>query len=242
VFVSYETLQTGARGAGEKGTQMNKKMLTLLAAALMGFGLVGPPSAAASPDIDFSKANPHFVSSGGTSLLTIGFTLSCTSISSQGQWTTEGALNTGSTGTVQITFKGCRVPNGVACSSPGAASGEIKSEELVFHLVYIKGFLSSHTVGMLFTNNATTGRFAVTSCGNITGNGIIAHLGSPECGKTSKTLSTTFESTSFGVSRYQEIEGSSTKYHWLAGTNEASADSMATITLEPEVTATLTCP
>jgi hypothetical protein len=220
---------------------MSKKMLTLLVAALMGFGLVGPPSVAASPDIDFSKANPHFVSSGGTSLLTMGFAVSCTSISSQGQWTTEGLLNTGSTGSALVTFKGCRVPGGVACSTSGAASGEIKSEELIFHLVYIKGFVG-HTVGMLFTNNATTGRFAATSCGNITGNGLIADLSSPACGKTSKTLSTAFQSGSFGVSSYQEIEGSSTKYHWLAGTNEASADSTATMTLEPEVTATLTCP
>jgi hypothetical protein len=221
---------------------MNKKMLTLLAAIWVGFALVGPPSAAASPDVEFSKANPHFVSSGGTSLLTMGFSVSCTSISSQGQWTTEGTLNTGSTGSAQITFKGCRVPGGVSCTTPGFNAGEIKSEELVFHLVYIKGFLSPYTVGMLFTNNATTGRFAVTSCGNLTGNGIIAHVGSPKCGETAKTMSTTFESTSFGVSRYQEIEGSSTKYHWLYGTSEASADSMATITFEPEVTATLRCP
>jgi hypothetical protein len=221
---------------------MNKKMLTLLAAAWVGFVLIGPTSAAAaSPDIDFSKANPHFVSAGGTSLLTFGFGVNCTSISSQGQWTTEGAQNTGSTGTAKITFKGCLVLGSVACTSPGAAAGEIRSEELVFHLVYIKGSLG-HTVGMLFTNNATTGRFAETSCGNVTGNGLIAHLGSPACWKTSKTLTTTFESSSSGVSRYQEIEGSSTKYHWLSGTNEASADSQATITLEPEVTATLTCP
>jgi hypothetical protein len=220
---------------------MSKKMLTLLAAAWVGFGLIGPHSAAASPDVDFSKANPHFVSAGGTSLLTAGFIISCTSVSSQGQWTTEGAQNTATTGSVRVQFKGCQGPGGIACSSPVSAAGEIRTEDLIFHLVYIKG-LFSHTVGMLFTNNATTGRFAESSCGNITGNGLIAHLGSPACGKTSKTMTTAFESSSFGVSRYQEIEGSSTKYHWLSGTNEASADSIATITLEPEVTATLTCP
>jgi hypothetical protein len=222
---------------------MSKKMLTLLAAAWMGLALVGPPSAAASPDIDFSKANPQFVSTAtaGPSLLTLGgLTVSCTSASSQGKWTTEGAQNTGSTGTVLMTFKGCLAPGGIACTSPGSAKGEIRSEELVFHLVYIKGPFT-HTVGILFTNNATTGNFSVTSCGNITGNGLIAHLESPKCGDTVKTMTTAFESTSAGVPRYQEVEGSSTKYHWLYGTSEASADSTSTVTFEPEVTATLTC-
>lgn len=221
---------------------MNNRMLVTSAAVWMSLALAGPSAAAASPHMDFSKASPHFVSAAGASLLTMGLPVSCTSASSQGQWTTEvvSGQNTGTTGTTQITFKGCKVPGGIACSSPGSASGEIRSEELVFHLVYIKGSFT-HTVGILFTNNATTGRFAVTSCGNLTGNGLIAHLESPKCGETRKTMAYTFESTSFGVPRYQEVEESMTKYHWLAGSNEASADSTATVTLEPEVTATLTC-
>jgi hypothetical protein len=219
---------------------MSRKMMTLVVTAWVGFALTGPPPAlAAGPEMSFSKANPTFVSTGGTSLLTLGaLSVDCTSVISSGRWTT-GEANIGSTGTVQIVFKGCLLSNGFPCTSPGAANGEIRSEELVFHLVYIKGF--SKTVGVLFTNNATTGRFATTTCGNITGNGLIAHLGSPKCGETKKTMSLTFESIAPGVPRYQEIEGSATKYHWLYGTNEASADTMTTTTLETEVTAQLIC-
>lgn len=139
-----------------------------------------------------------------------------------------------------MVLKGCTAFSGLTiCTTPGAAAGEIKSEELVFHLVYIKGF--SKTVGMLFTNNATTGRFAVTSCGNITGNGLIAHLGSPKCGEKKESMTLMFESVGFGVPRYQEIEGSATKYSWLYGEKQASADAESTITLEPGAGATLTC-
>jgi hypothetical protein len=220
---------------------MNTKILTLLTMLGVGIALAFPVSAVASPDMDFSKANPQFVmASTSVSKLTLGsLNIECMSMSDQGQWTTSGLMNTGSTGKVFFVFKGCVGPSGFSCTSTGAAAGEIKSEELEFHLVYIKGF--THTVGMLFTNNATSGKFASTSCGNLTGNGLIAHLGTPACGSTSHTMSAAFESVASGVSRYQEIEGSETKWHWLAGTSEASADITMSVTLEGEVTGKLTC-
>lgn len=221
---------------------MGKKMLTLMAAAWLGFAFAGPPSATASPDMDFSKANPQFVmtSPSGPPTLTLGgVTITCMSMSAQGQWTTSGGVNTGSTGKAFFVFKTCVGPGGFPCTSTGAASGEIKSEEIEFHLVYIKGF--THTVGLLFTNNAGTGKFATTSCGTLAGNGLIAHLGSPGCDSTTHTMSAAFESVGSGVSRYQEIEGSETKWHWMTGTFEASADVAMSVTLEGEVTGKLTC-
>lgn len=217
-----------------------KKMATLLIASCLGCVIAGPSPAAAAPVMDFSKANPKMSLTGGSSLLTLGsLSVNCTSTSSLGQWNTElVGQNTGSTGTVQLVFKGC-LAFGIACTSPGAAAGEIRSETLVFHLVYIKGF--SNTLGILFTNNATTGRFAETSCGNITGNGLIAHLSKPKCGETLKTMSLSFESISSGVPRYQQVEGSAVEYHWLYGEKLASADSLLTIAFESEVTATPTC-
>lgn len=222
---------------------MGKKMLTLLAAAWLGFAIAGPPSAAASPDMDFSKANPQFVmTTANESRLTLGsVTIACMSMSGSGQWTTSGLMNTGSTGKAIFVFKGCVGPGGFPCTSTGAASGEIKSEELEFHLVYIKGF--THTMGLLFTNNATSGKFASTSCGNLTGNGLIAHLPTLECGGARNTMTAAFESTEPGVSRYQQIEGSETKWHWNTGTGttEASADVTMSVTLEGAVTGLLTC-
>lgn len=220
---------------------MRTKMLTLLATALVGLALTAPAPAAASPDMDFSKANPQFViTTANESRLTLGsLTIACMSMSGSGQWTTSGLMNTGSTGKASFVFKGCVGPGGFPCTSTGAASGEIKSEELEFHLVYIKGF--THTMGLLFTNNATSGKFASTSCGNLTGNGLIAHLPGLECGSTRHTMTAAFESIGSGVSRYQQIEGSETKWHWSAGASEASADVTMSVTLEGEVTGKLTC-
>jgi hypothetical protein len=114
--------------------------------------------------------------------------------------------------------------------------------------VYIKGF--THTVGILVTPPAG-GAFAEYECTalvhvKVTGNGIIGHVDSPACGATSASSTISFEQSSAGVQKYQEIEGSTAKFHLQSSFNGGTAEESSLVTsgsttLPEKETAQFTC-
>ncbi|MGN6258083.1 MAG: hypothetical protein ACTHN3_10095 [Solirubrobacterales bacterium] len=220
-------------------------LLAVTAVAVLAFAAM-PAIASAAPTIDFSKATPiPFTGTSGISIpRNSGFAqeIECTSDTSKGEWTSSA------TGTLEITFKGCKnVATGLVCTSAGKASGEITAETLAFHLAYIKGF--TKTVGILLTI-PVSGKFTEYSCGSLfkvafAGNGLIMHLTNPHCGETSGKA--TFSATATGaVQTYQEVEGNTTKYHLTSSLNggtysEASWETTEETELSGGVTETLTC-
>ncbi|MGN6258081.1 MAG: hypothetical protein ACTHN3_10085 [Solirubrobacterales bacterium] len=227
---------------------MTKKMMLLAVTAVAALAFAAMPAiASAAPTVDFSKATPiPFTGTSGISILrSSGFSaqLECTGGTGSGEWTSV------TTGVGVSTLTGCKNrATGIACNSAGQASGAVKTETLVSHLVYIKGF--TKTVGSLATPNATTGKFAEFTCGSlfkvvVAGNGIIGHVTKPACGETSNH-STTVGTASGAVQTYQEIEGSTVKYHITTSLNggtasEASLEATGEGELGEGATATLTC-
>ncbi|MGN6258082.1 MAG: hypothetical protein ACTHN3_10090 [Solirubrobacterales bacterium] len=232
---------------------MTKKMMLLAVTAVAALAFAAMPAiASAAPTVDFSKPTPlPFTGKSTVSFLrSSGFaqTVECTSDHVKGEWTT------GTTGHIHLLFTGCKnTSTGIACNTTGLASGEITVRSSLFHLVYIKGF--TKTVGALVTppvEGEKTLPFAEFSCGSlfkvvVTGNGIIGHVTKPACGETSTGSTIVAQSASLNsVQKYQEIEGSTTKYHLLSSLNggtagEASEETTEETTLEGEATGTLTC-
>jgi hypothetical protein len=233
---------------------MTKKTMLLAASALAALAFAALPAmASAAPTIHFSTANPTFSGTFGKATLTaVGQEeIVCDGENHvNGQWTTkvEGGKNTGTTGTIEITFTNCHV-GPLPCTTSGQASGTITTGTSEFHLVYIKGF--SKTVGTLVTP-PTGGTFAAFACTvfasvKVTGNGIIGHVSTPKCGEKSASSTTSFTSSAKGVQTYKEVEGSAVVYSLKSSLNgggavEASEDiPTATTTLGGGATGELTC-
>jgi hypothetical protein len=222
---------------------MSKKIMLLAVSAFAALALAALPAlaAAAEPTMDTSTGKTvNFTGTSGTTVLRSSFgNVTCTSD------TNSGTLQNGSTGTVEITFAGCKGPFNEECENQGVGTGKITTGESVTHLVYIKGFVK--TVGVLVTP-PTGGSFAHFTCHSaipltitVTGNGIIGHLDSPACGATSGTFKISF-SASGTTQTYREIEGSTTVYSLISNEKAASEEGTENGTISGGATSTLTCP
>jgi hypothetical protein len=109
-----------------------------------------------------------------------------------------------------------------------------------FHNVFLEP--EKGKPGFLIT--AKEGLFAAFACNGfateLSGNGLIAEMTAPECGKASKTLTQLYQASAPGIQRWMQVETAGTKYDlaWTLG-GTAAFQSAPTLTLAEQ--ATVTC-
>jgi hypothetical protein len=210
---------------------MSKKLL-MLALAASATALVLPSTAAAITPLHSVGSIPATGSiTGGTIRVssTAGITVTC------GNVTGTMTLTTSTAGTLRLTFSQECKENvfGSKCTSTGEPTGSITTEPLTFDLATVQRASAGETKipGVLLTTSAFEGgTFFKATCGgglvsvSITGNGVLGRVEFPSCGSTAPTLSFTFESLAHGVQKYTTLEGTTTEYTPLSGSDMAALE------------------
>ena len=230
---------------------MTKKLMPLALAALSAV-MFALPAVASANSWHITTAE-KFTATGGAATLTVdpleaGESVNhveCASNEATGEYE-----NTTTGKNLTITFKGCHLAGtpSAPCTTPGQASGVIKTTDLTFHNIMLDQ--NPRIPGILITLNA--GHFATLECLiffikvhiDVNGNGIVGQV-ERECGTTSKEAGLLFESPTTGTQRWTQTETEGTKYDltWTETTNNktrtASLD--ATLTLRFGSSQTINC-
>lgn len=212
--------------------EMNKKMM-LLALSVVSAALFALPAVASATPAHINAPEAFTIS--GTETVTLeqddGLKVECHASTSV---TGSGNFENTTTGTIQLLFHGC-TSSGINCNSEGQPSGTITTTVLPFHLVTLSG-----KGGVLITSN--NGHFATFNCTifvkkEVTGNGVLGTITSPECGKASKTAAISFAQGATGSQLHPTYTG--TTYQLKSnGTNSAQ---IASGQIHFPVEKTLTC-
>jgi hypothetical protein len=225
---------------------MSKKIMLLALAAVTAAMFAVPATASATfVPLHLEPTPASFSINGGAATLRgpIG-TIKCEKVA--GTATPEAG---GTTGKVTLTFGGGCNLGGVVCTSTGEAAGNIKTEELTYHLLTLDahgtGVTGSHAqAGILMTPNANT-LFAKFVCQTpffpttveVKGNGVLGTITSPTCGTSSTTSTMAFQPAAAGSStqthRYTHGATAATTtgpFNLTASGGEASQEATATLT------------
>jgi len=129
-----------------------------------------------------------------------------------------------STGTVELTFTGCKEKVSgfnFSCNSAGAASGVITTNTMVSHLVYIDP--NASTPGVLLTNSNVTFSCAAFFKKQVTGN-IIGHWSNPQCGTFAAERTVTFEAgATTGSQKYTQVTTTGTVFDLISNNDNGGA-------------------
>jgi len=198
---------------------MSKKLMVLAAGALAALAFTALPSIASAGEFEHHCTTTGGVAQpctltieGGAAELvnTAGEGISCTSVTGTGS-----ASTTGTTGAALLTFKGCRENITIfkfTCTSTGTA-GEIKTNELVSHNIYIDP--SKTTPGLLLTGVNVTFNCAGFAKKTVTGN-VIGHLTSPNCSSAVTSMGISFEKSSNGNQKYKQVTTTGTIFDLIS--------------------------
>jgi hypothetical protein len=164
---------------------MKKKLILLAIGALTALAFTALPSVASAKEtqikcLDATKERCTYTVAGGEVRFsaTSGDTLTCTSVTGNGELPNLDANREATTGNVQLLFHGCRETNTIFkfnCTSPGQPTGTLKPEAMVTHNITDEAtFGANAKVGVLLTNLKWTftcaGGFAATTMtGNLIG-------------------------------------------------------------------------
>ena len=150
-------------------------------------------------------------------------TVNCTQV------TGTGAFENSRTGSIELTFHGCTENIfGTSCTPPGQSSGTITTATLPFHLVTI----TNGEPAALITPPASGG-YATYSCAGglihtqLSGNGVIGELTTPEFNEASNTFTVKFSGTGT-TQNHKTIDGSSTEYNLQSSVNGGAVAPFAT--------------
>jgi hypothetical protein len=184
---------------------MNKKIM-LLALAAVSAAMFALPAAASATHAHIQTAGETFTVTvaPGTLTRTDGLHLTCTGGTGNGSFD----LGSTTTGTVSLTFTGCKSAFG-HCQTKGTPTGVIHTGTYVFHLITlpVDGAMAK-APGLLITPSGaaiTPGQLlfsdfeCVGSTVTVFGNGIIGTLDSACGGAASKTHTLTYGSSATGV-------------------------------------------
>jgi hypothetical protein len=173
---------------GEEREDMSKKMM-LLALVAVSAAVMALPAVASAGTWHLEPAQNGSVSGGATALVSSGVTTTtCTSVSG------ASAFDAGSTttGTISLTFHGCKNKPGFHCQTAGDPTGTITVTNVPFHLVLLEA--NPRKPGILITPNGPD--FATFECAGIpvivAGNGVLGELTSPACGASSNAVTVNF--------------------------------------------------
>lgn len=209
---------------------MRKKMMLLGLGAMVALAFAALPAVASAGEPEIScgglvcgKFTSH---SGKTALSTTnGTTVTCTSSTGSGEYTTK------KTGNITLTFHGCTTPTffGATCTTPGQTAGTIKTGTSVFHNVYLTD--AKTTPGVLITQ-PTSGPYTTFNCAGFLHvevfGSIIGDLESPGCGAlASKELKLGFKSTAHGQQQYKQNTATGTIFDLTSKLNGGAAQTAA---------------
>jgi hypothetical protein len=203
---------------------MSKKLM-LLALAVAGLASFVLPAfaSAAAWEIDVAEKFTVANEAGTTTVLTQkGSTtkVACGSVTGEGVYAANRTE-----GTLSLIFTGCKenVFNS-SCTTFGAAAGEIRLTGLRFDNVMVENTsqAAGGTPGINITPPEKATVYTKFTClgginFEVTGNGLIGDITTPECGGSSKTATIDWQSKEAGVQRYMQEETG-------AGTNKTVYD------------------
>lgn len=110
-----------------------------------------------------------------------------------------------STGTLQLSFKGCKEKlSGLnfSCNSFEAPSGIVRTNPMTYHLIYIDP--SATTPGILITGANWTLTCASFTKKTVTGD-LIGHWTNPQCSSFASSHTATFEQVSAGQQKFKQV-------------------------------------
>lgn len=210
---------------------------------MCALGVTAPQALAVTPEGDIAGEFPVQATavSGPSELVTESSTIQCTSGTGTGQATSK------TTGEGSYLLHGCKGPLGVNCSSAGQPSGTIKIETVSLHLVYLD---ENQTTPGVLALPPESGVFAKFKCSfiasiEVTGNGVLGEIISPNCEETSSTATVVTEVDESGSPIYTQVEETGTTYGMFASVNGGEPAPAATVwevTGTSEEESTLTCP
>jgi hypothetical protein len=176
----------------------------LLAAMLALSAILSAAASAAKPEFEGPFPNKFKYTGGATSFSNSQFTGSC--LSSKG----EGSFTSAKAGSIQITFTGCGLGSGTACTTKGAARGTIVSGSIPIAVGYLKR--TPKEVGLEL--NHGTALFAEFTCGGFTEEGgMRGALFGPLT--PINTSTTTYALGSTTKTHFEELASISLEINWL---------------------------
>lgn len=184
----------------------------ILLAAVACVAVFALPAMASAATWHLDKTDT-FAGTGGTGTLKGSVTVTCTST------TITGAYTSTTGGTAEFTFHHCTGPFGISCTTPEQPLRTITTTELEFHNVVLGG-----KPGILLTPNKKTGVFAHFEClgtkVTVHGNGILGTT-NQECGGKSAEAFIDFNVTAEGKQEHTLYTG--TTYGLTSTSNEGSS-------------------
>jgi hypothetical protein len=223
---------------------MNKKLMLLAAGALAALAFTALPGIASAQEtaLKCEKTPCTFTFAGGviTFSTTIGDTISCTSVTGNGEAINLSNLETTTTKTSLI-FHGCKEQNTIfkfACTTPGQPSGTTQTNTITGHLVALPG--TANESGVLLTDFKGTftcaGGFARST---ITGNLIVEN--ESKCGVAASAIQKlNFETTGHGAQKLKTWTGATFNLLYATSHNETPTATSGYEALAVTGTATLT--
>ena len=230
---------------------MSKKLMLLAAGALSALAFTALPSGAVAgePHIKCETFPCTYTVEGSELRFSEhgGGTVWCTKEEGSGAITqspTEPtkAAKESTTGTVELTFSGCKEQATIfhfACTGTGKEepSGQIRTGALVTHNIYLN---EEKKQGVLLTGFSVTftcaGGFARST---VTGN-LIGELHETKCGTATKTIKWNFTAPAHGTQTWRHITGTGTTYDLELATNHNTTPSSTTGYQTAAVTSTTT--
>jgi hypothetical protein len=190
-----------------------------------------PATAAADPVVDSPEGFPLELTTEypdeGRLATASGVELKCESVLA------TGVAENGSTGTLQLTYQGCRESSlGSKCTSAGQESGTILTTELLVHLKTVNGgspaVLATSNEGHISTFTCAFGLIHV----EVRGTGTIGEITAPGYNEPSSTTTLQFVQSE-GVPKYSTVDGDETEYAQEVSFNGGELEAAAT---EAEIT------
>jgi len=214
---------------------MSKKMM-LLALVVASAAMFAMPAVGSAAELHFDNVTSFTGEAPAGELRASGEpTVTCEKTHIKG-----GLSAGGTTGTIHLDFTGCHINVlgfTVKCRTTGSALDNTVTTEGVIHLITVA---TGPKPGVLVTANTTTLECAGTQI--IVHGDVIGTITSPECGKSSKELKMSFESTG---SSQNDKEYTHKLYDLTSttanGTSATAGLQSAGVVVKSETEGTLTC-
>lgn len=207
---------------------MNVKLMLLSAGAISALAFVAVPA------VGFASEFPAVCSSGATCTGNVvggpatleddgGFLagkVSCIATSG-----TSSQTSNSSTGSATLTFTGCKDEAlNTNCTSSGQAAGTIKTNSLVYHLVFIDSTAQGTLVGVQFTGvNVTFSCAGGLVQKTVTGS-VIGQIENPECNVARASHAVNFiYGVPLGSQKYTQVTTTGTVFDLTSGSHSSDS-------------------
>jgi hypothetical protein len=204
---------------------MNKKLMLVAAGVLAALVFAALPAVASAGEFEGDCENARATCEGTIDGLETrlvnsrGEGIVCSSVGGRAI-----QRNASSTGEAEFIFRGCRENVTIfrfSCNNTGTA-GEIRTNRMVSHLIYLEPNTQARTTpGILLTNANVTFTCAGFARKTVTGN-VIGHIENPQCNAFAAEHRVNFEEVagSPGTQRWQQITTEGTRFDLVSNEDE----------------------